>query len=145
MGGNPVNYIDPLGLTTWPANGRVTSEFGVIENIRNGQPHNGIDIRNRMGNPVVASDSGTVVSVTPSSNGTHQLIIRNDDGSISGYAHVSPTVNVRQHVDEGSAIGLTDISGRSSGPHLHYTFRPSSDDPRVDPRTHLPEPKTCNR
>ena len=140
---DPVNFIDPFGLVTWPASGAITSEFSEISQTRGNRPHNGIDISNPLGGNVVASDSGTVISTTPSSNGTNQAIILNDDGSVSGYAHVSPSVTKGQRVGEGEVIGTTDISGNSTGPHVHYTFRERMRSPYINPRKHLPPRGTC--
>src|ERR1700693_5554995 len=54
---SPPNFWDLFGLTTWPTNyPTVTSPFGVIEPIRGGRPHKGVDIRNPMGGPVCATD-----------------------------------------------------------------------------------------
>lgn len=142
---NPLLLIDPLGLQTWPGSGPVTSGFGP----RGTGYHNGIDIRNPEGSPVAAYGPGTVISVTPAPcrdprcNGpTNQVLIRHPDGSITGYGHTTPSVNVGQGVGEGDAIGATDLSGRSTGPHVHFTYRPGPNatvrTPPVNPRPSLP-------
>ncbi|MEK6589198.1 MAG: RHS repeat-associated core domain-containing protein [Nitrospinota bacterium] len=140
VGNNPMYWIDPWGLVIWPGSGIVTSPFGNrIDPITNAQSfHNGIDIGNPLGGAVVASDRGNVISITPSPNGANQIIIRNDDGSISGYAHTNPSVQVGQHINEGNVIGNTDLSGRSTGGHVHYTYRPSAGQPYQNPLNHLP-------
>ncbi|MBI3595604.1 MAG: peptidoglycan DD-metalloendopeptidase family protein [Nitrospirae bacterium] len=121
---NPVIYFDPTGLTTWPGSGPVTSPFGP----RDGGLHNGVDIANGLGTPVVASDSGIV---SPNGTGFHagphgenQIVINNDGDGTSGYAHVTLTVVPGQHVNEGDVIGFTDNSGNARGNgHVHYTFK----------------------
>ena len=138
-----MNAVDPSGLVTWPGSGVVTSEFGEITATRGNRPHNGIDISNPLGGKVVASDSGTVISTAPSSNGTNQVIILNNDGSVSGYAHVSSTLAKGQRVSEGEIVGTTDVSGLSTGPHIHYTYKPNRNSSRIDPRVHLPERGLC--
>jgi RHS repeat-associated protein len=135
---NPISNIDPFGLTTWPGDGRVRSNFGDRERGVRSQPHQGIDIANPLGGAVRASDSGTVISITNGPGGEHQVIIQTSDGTVLGYAHVDGTVQVGDHVDEGQTIGTTDVSGHSTGPHIHYSVRPGPHQPRVDPRTHLP-------
>jgi len=137
-----VNWVDPSGLTTWPAHGRITSDFGNRTDPITGTRsfHNGIDIANSVGSPVVASDSGVVISVTPSPNGANQVLIRNSDGSISGYAHVNSGVYVGEQIGEGDQIGDTDLSGRSTGGHVHYTYRPCRGGDYSDPAGHLPWP-----
>lgn len=138
---DPIGWIDPLGLQTWPGSGQVTSPFGWRTDPYTGERafHNAADIANPVGDPVVASDSGTVISTTPSPNGANQVIIRNDDGSVSGYAHVNPSVQVGDHVNEGDSIGTTDRSGRSTGGHVHYTYRPAEGQPHENPLDHLPD------
>ena len=98
---NPLRFYDPLGLTTWPGAGPVTSPYGP----RGSGFHYGMDIGNPLGGPVVASDGGTVISVAPGPNGENQVIILNDDGSVSGYAHLVQGISVGDHVDEGQVIG----------------------------------------
>ena len=65
--------------------------------------------------------------------------LANDDGSsVSGYSHVARAVNVGDHVAEGDIIGWTDMSGRSTDPHLHFTFREGGlEEDTVDPTGHL--------
>src|SRR6266446_3383414 len=73
-----------------------------------------------------------------------RVFIQNDDGSLSGYAHVAAQVWPGLHVDEGGVIGRADPSGRTTGGHLHYTYRDGDvDDPAtlrdqpIDPADHL--------
>jgi len=131
---DPINTPDASGLTTWPAGGPMTSPFG---RPRPEGPHNGMDISNPMGAPVVASDSGTVTRVQDGPHGEHQIIVVNDDGSQVGYSHVARNVTLHQRVNEGDVIGWTDTSGHSTGPHLHNTFRERPRRQRTDPMNHL--------
>jgi len=135
---DPINRTDPFGLQTWPGRGRVTSSFGYRTNPIPGF-HYGIDIENPVGGSVVASHSGVVIAVNTSPTGANQILIRHEDGSISGYAHVTASVKVGQQVSEGEMIGMTDLSGRSTGGHVHYTYRPAEGQSRIDPLTILPK------
>jgi len=59
-----------------------------------------------------------------------RVFIQTDDGSLSGYAHVAAQVWPGLHVNEGGVIGRADPSGRTTGGHLHYTYRDGDvDDP----------------
>jgi|GEM_PF-2624561 len=136
---DPIGNIDLFGWTTWPADGRVTSRYGAQESAIRNQPHQGVDIANPRGAPVRASDGGRVISTRNGPGGEHQVIILNSDGSVSGYAHVASSVQVGDVVTEGQQIGTTDTSGHSTGPHLHYSYRPAVNAPRADPETHLPQ------
>jgi RHS repeat-associated protein len=136
------NFWDPFGLTTWPTNYPVvTDPFGTIEPIRGGRIHTGEDIRNPMGGVVCASDSGTVIAIRHADIGGDQIVIHNDDGSMSGYAHTGSVsgLSVGQHVNEGQIIGNSNGSGNVH-PHLHYTYRECPSCPQVDPQAHLPSP-----
>lgn len=144
---NPVTFLDPFGLQTWPGRGPVTSRFGP----RGGRPHRGTDIANPQGGDVRASDTGTVQSTTPTRGGGNTVVINHDDGGQSIYMHTGPTVRPGDRVYEGQPIGNTDLSGNSRGPHVHYEYRPpgspgsrpGSTDP-VDPLTHLPQRNNYN-
>jgi RHS repeat-associated protein len=134
---DPINNQDLLGLTTWPTNHRVVT--GTFGEPRAGGPHNGIDVRNPKGDPVYSTESGTVAAVYSHPEGGSTVIVQNDDGTVSGYAHTkaSATVQPGTHVNEGDVIGTSDGSGVSTGPHLHYTFRPCKTCPREDPLKQL--------
>jgi len=100
--------------------------------------HYGVDISNPLGGNVVATDSGEVVNISPTSTGETRVEIVHIDGSKSTYLHVAPSVKKGQRVSAGDVIGSTDMSGDSSGPHIHYGYRRSENGPYVDPMEHLP-------
>lgn len=101
---------------SWPLVGTVTSPFG----IREGRPHEGIDIAAEEGAPIRAAASGRVVFAGP--RGTYGLavIIDHGGGVRTLYAHCSKVL-----VSEGSSVSPTTVialagdTGRSRGPHLH--------------------------
>jgi len=57
--------------------------------------------------------------------------------------------NSRSPVDEGQIIGHTDLSGKTTGPHVHYEYRPPGGSGWIDPSGHLsganpyPYPNGC--
>ncbi len=59
-------------------------------------------------------------------------MIRNIEGSFSGYAHAKATIQEGYFVSEGYIIGLTDGSGTGNTPHLHYTYKPLGSKKTVD-------------
>jgi RHS repeat-associated protein len=135
---SPVNKIDPLGLTTWPTDyPTVISPFGP----RRGGFHSGIDIRNPLDDPAYATETGKVIKVWTDDRGGNQILILNDDGSISGYAHTASIVTPGETVQEGEIVGYSDESGKVSGPHLHYTFRACPTCPKIDPMEQLKKAK----
>ena len=71
-------------------------------------------------------------------------MVQNNDGSLSGYAHTAPAEGVSKgtRVEAGYPIGNSDASGRITGPHLHYTYRPGTTDSPATPATKPVDPVT---
>lgn len=107
----------------WPVEGRITGAFGEREDPFNGEGafHRGIDISTGFGTPVHAPADG-VVTFANQENGYGRLIqIEHAQGITTRYGHLSSfAVNEGQHVTRGQIIGYVGMSGRSTGPHLHY-------------------------
>lgn len=101
--------------------------------------HYGIDIQNPEGADVKASDSGTIISVTPYKRGENQVTISHRDGSESVYVYVKPTVVVGQRVSSGDVIGVTNTSGFSIRNQIHYGFRSAPGTMFIDPESRLPQ------
>lgn len=119
------------GSFIWPTRGAnaISSYYGYRNPSISGWGfHGGIDIITGYGNstgiPVVASASGTVVSVTRSYRGYgHMVLIDHGGGLRTRYAHMQPgslTVYVGQKVSMGQQIGRIGSTGNSTGPHLHF-------------------------
>jgi len=103
----------------WPLIGRITSEFGER---RTTGTHTGIDIAAKAGTPIQAPADGQVERVFYNSVGGNQLLIRHLGGLQTGYAHLSKTlVKAGQRVKQNQVIGTVGNTGRSTGPHLHFT------------------------
>ncbi len=87
--------------------------------------HRGIDIALPIGNPVYASDTGTVTFAGWNIYGFGNLIVVNHgNGYETFYAHLD-SINVvpGQIVYQGNVIGATGNTGNSSGPHIHFEIR----------------------
>ncbi|MGH2959715.1 MAG: peptidoglycan DD-metalloendopeptidase family protein [Solirubrobacterales bacterium] len=95
--------------------------------------HDGLDIRARRGTKIFAAADGDVIGVYSNPRGGGQVKIKHRDGSITGYAHLSPGVQRGQKVKAGDPIGKSDGSGKGTGPHLHFTFRASESSAKSDP------------
>ncbi|WP_102509084.1 M23 family metallopeptidase [Sanguibacter massiliensis] len=118
-------------MTTYtnPAKGRISSAFNprrkhpVTGKV---QPHEGADVANATGTPVVAVHAGTVTrSETLSATyGRLQRIFVTSGSLETRYLHLSRRdVKVGQRVKRGQRIGLMGASGFVTGPHLHLEVR----------------------
>lgn len=107
-----------------PVQGRFSGVFG-SRRILNGvprKPHNGVDIAAPKGTDVTTTAAGEVVLVGTNYFFTgNTLVIDHGDGVISLYAHLD-TIQVRQGewLAPGTKIGTVGMTGRATGPHLHW-------------------------
>lgn len=112
-------------LFAWPTRGRFTSGFGMRPDPFTGQMrfHNGIDLANTPGTPIRAAASGRVVHVEEQiGNYGRFIILRHADGFQTLYAHLNSfSVRNGQTVERGQQIGTMGNTGRSTGPHLHFS------------------------
>lgn len=112
-----------------PAEGAFTSPFGP----RWGTMHNGIDIANAVGTPILAAMGGTVIDSGPASGFGQWIRIQHDDGSIAVYGHMETLdVSVGEQVTAGQKIAGMGNRGFSTGSHLHFELYPDGKTP-VDP------------
>lgn len=122
----------------WPAAGRVSGVFGserVYANGEKGAPHSGVDIARPAGAPVVAPADGVVVLAAdhPFTLEGNLLMIDHGMGLNSAFLHLSRIdVKAGDHVRRGQAIGAVGMTGRATGPHLHWAVK--WQDQRIDPQ-----------
>ena len=107
-----------------PVKGRLSGFFGSqrILNSKPRSPHNGIDIAQKEGAEILAPASGRVKLVENNMFFTgNTLIMDHGLGLISIFAHMKK-INVKngQYVDLGKKIGEVGMTGRATGPHLHW-------------------------
>lgn len=110
----------------WPVVGPVTSSFGERLDPFNGEGafHAGIDISASFGDPVRATADGTVEMADRASGYGREIVIDHGYGVKTVYGHLSGfAVAAGQQVARGQVIGYVGMSGRSTGPHLHYEVR----------------------
>lgn len=110
--------VTASGSFVWPAAGRITQGYYFY--------HKAIDIANKAGGPILAADSGTVVTAGwPDSSGYgYRVLIDHGNGYQTLYAHLSLVqVAVGQRVNRGDVIGQMGSTGRSTGTHLHFEIR----------------------
>ena len=110
----------------WPVMGWVTSGFGFRTNPFTGlsQMHEAIDISNRVGTVIVASASGIISDTGNDFSNGNFVVISHGFGMTSRYNHLNKVlVRAGQKVNRGDKIGEIGMSGRTTGPHLHYEVR----------------------
>lgn len=117
----------------------VSSEFGLRRNPFGGRGyeiHNGIDFRGPIGLAVYATAEGVVVRAEHSGGFGKHVVIDHGYGYETLYAHLSEVdVQVGDRVQRGQRLGALGNTGRSSGPHLHYTIY--RDGQAVNPRYYI--------
>ena len=106
-----------------PAQGYISSKFGWRRSPFTGRRHyhRGIDIVNKIGTPVKATASGYVYFVGKEEFWGNSIYIKHINGMVSKFGHLSMSeVAKGDSVRRGDIIGRLGMSGRSTGPHLHY-------------------------
>ena len=93
--------------------------------------HRAKDIVPRLddGNDVLAVEGGTVTDTqsgqSPGDESPNMVIVRGTDGALTVYGHVDPGVFTGTSVTKGDVIGTVDMSGQSTGLHVHLSRLPS--------------------
>ncbi len=125
-----------------PVAGRISGLFGA-QRIYRGTPgsyHSGMDIAAAAGTPFVAPADGVVtlaVTGEPFTLEGHLLMIDHGMGLSSAFLHCSELlVKEGDHVKQGQVIGKVGMTGRATGPHLHWGMKWR--DNRVDPKLLIP-------
>ncbi len=110
----------------WPVHGWVTSGFGYRTNPFTGltQLHEGLDIANRVGTPVLAPANGVVSDIGNDNVNGKIVVLFHGYGITTRYAHLNKVlVRVGQRVKRGDKIAEVGMTGKTTGPHLHYEVR----------------------
>lgn len=113
----------PLG---YPTIGRITSGFGLRRNPVTGRIefHLGVDIANKWGTPVRAPADGKVVKSGWCGLMGKCIVIKHNNDFLTRYGHLAKLlVRKGDFVERGQIIGMIGNTGRSTGPHLHYTIK----------------------
>ena len=113
----------------WPIKGkfRISQLFG--QNPQMYRPlglkaHNGIDVAVPVGTPIYALDYGVVDIVKADVNGYGLHVKIKHDWGQSTYAHLqSFCVKPPCYVTKGQKIGMSNNTGFSTGPHLHFDIK----------------------
>ncbi len=121
----------------WPVTGRISGLFG-SQRIYAGEPgayHSGVDVARPTGTTIVAPADGVVIlaAASPFSLEGNLLMIDHGMGMNSAFLHLSRIdVKVGQAVKQGQPLGAIGMTGRATGPHLHWSIKWR--DARIDPQ-----------
>lgn len=111
---------------TWPVLGHITDTFGERLDPFSGEGafHTGVDVATDYGVPVHATADGIVMIAENHAGYGRVVVIDHGFGITTWYAHLSSFSAISgARVKRGEVVGYTGISGRSTGPHVHYEVR----------------------
>jgi murein DD-endopeptidase MepM/ murein hydrolase activator NlpD len=112
--------------SVWPVMGWLTSGFGFRTDPFTGltQMHEGLDISNQAGTTVIAPADGIVSDIANDGVYGRVLILSHGFGMTTRYAHLNKVlVRIGQNVKRRDKIAEVGMSGKTTGPHLHYEVR----------------------
>jgi murein DD-endopeptidase MepM/ murein hydrolase activator NlpD len=122
----------------WPVEGPVTGSFGERIDPFNGEGafHSGVDISASYGQAVIAPADGVVTFADFLGGYGRAIVLDHGHGISTRFGHLANfAIAQGQFVHRGDTIGFVGLSGRSTGPHLHYEVR--INDTPVNPHKYL--------
>lgn len=127
-----------IAMQRWPVDGIISTPFGA-QRFVNGEPrspHSGIDIAVPEGTPVIAPLAGRVLLVASMYLNGNTVVIGHGNGLVSVYSHLEATpLKQGDWVRAGDRLGNVGMTGRATGPHLHWGVR--FEQARVNPASML--------
>lgn len=114
----------------------ITQEYGAVETGSRRGYHTGVDYAMPQGTPVLAPENGVIHQNgdgRAKSDGRGYFIeLLGDSGTMHCLYHLKDLPSVTGRVSEGQAIGLSNNTGDSTGPHLHWETRKAPYDGNSD-------------
>lgn len=116
------------GTFKWPAPSytRISDDYGyrIHPTLGVQQFHNGVDMAAPSGSPILAAYDGEVVAAAYNASMGNYIMIDHGDSLYTIYMHASALyVSAGAHVSKGDKIAAVGSTGRSTGPHLHFSVR----------------------
>lgn len=124
--------------TEWPTKGRISSGFGKRRSPWTGKTafHDGIDMANRRGTPVIAPGAAVVEYAGKNGGYGRTIVLNHGQGIITRYAHLSKFyVKKGDRVRKNQKIANMGNTGKSTNSHLHYIVQINGI--AIDPRRYL--------
>ncbi len=120
----------PLPIEAFPRE-KLRDTFGASRGRH--RSHHAIDLGAPKGTPIVAVSDGTIERLGRDRRGGIVIYLRDATGRfVYYYAHLSryaPDLRVGDRVKRGQMIGEVGSTGRSTGPHLHFSIFRDADSP----------------
>ena len=132
------NIADVSTAFIVPVNGPFSSPFGLRRffNKQPRRPHSGLDIAAAAGTPVRAPAAGIISNTGNYFFNGNSVFIDHGQGLITMYCHLSKIkIKAGQKVRQGDIIGEVGMTGRVTGPHLHWSVNLNKT--RVEPTLFL--------
>lgn len=136
---NPgLNWRRGKGILSYPSDGILTSGFGyrIHPILGYARFHSGLDFGADYGAPIRAAAPGKVLFAGWYGGYGQTIILDHGNNVTTLYGHTSEIfVSEGQTIQRGQTIGAVGSTGLSTGPHLHFEVRLSSEP--VDPTEYL--------
>jgi murein DD-endopeptidase MepM/ murein hydrolase activator NlpD len=121
-----VAYHEAMGdLFVWPLRGVLSSGFAFRTDPFTGlrSMHRGFDIVGKHGTAIRSANAGRVVDIGENNLYGKYVLVSHYGGYQTLYAHMSRwSVSEGQTVERRQKIGEVGNTGRSTGPHLHFSI-----------------------
>ncbi|MBF0281167.1 MAG: M23 family metallopeptidase [Zetaproteobacteria bacterium] len=118
---NPIIHFSRM-----PVEGPISTEFGARRHINDTprSPHSGLDIAASAGDQVYLPLAGSVLVNRSMYLNGNTVVIGHGNGLVSVFCHLQDSnVQEGQWIKTGDLIGHVGSTGRSTGPHLHWSVR----------------------
>ena len=133
----PAAGTSAIGSFIWPATGALTTYFGDNPAYYGPGGHNGLDIANNQGTPLLAADGGVVIYSGWNGGMGNAIGIDHENGFVTWYGHAASLIASKgERVSRGQVVALMGTTGNSTGPHIHFVIVKNG--VYVDPLGYLP-------
>ncbi len=131
LGTKVIPTVGSLSSWLWPTNSySISSYFGWRVDpfsTKRKELHTGLDITNKAGAPIYASNNGTIMAIKNRREGYGKhIIIDHHNGYYTLYGHMSgfaKGLKENATVSRGQIIGYVGMTGAATGNHVHFEIR----------------------